>query len=655
MRKLIVTCLITLTAGVSCYAQTLFTYGKQSVGKDEFLKIYEKNSIGKSPDYSEKALREYLDLYALFKMKVNEADLQQVDTMMSIEYELNNFRKQIAKNFMTDEGVEAKLVKEAYERLQEEIYVSHILILSSPMASVEDTAEAYRKVDSIYNAITKKKADFAKMAEKYSDDRQSKERGGDIGYITALQAVYPFENVAYSTPVGKVSKPFRTQFGYHILKVHDRRQSQGEVKVAQILIAAPKAKGEEGLKEAKEKLAKVQAELKKGVSFDELVEKYSDDKFSRDNNGVLEKFGVGAMVPVFEKAAFGLKKPGDISDPVQTDYGFHIIKLIEKYPLESFDQMEGKLRKMVQKDSRSEIARDAFFEAVKVKNDFKEYPENLKPIIEKIKNLPDTGRSANTFVLDDFKGMDEPLFSLKGKNYMQSDFLAYAQQMTRGRLMGPREAVMKDLYTMYVKTVVNDVEEHNLIEENPAFKTQMEEYRAGVMLFELMDRNVWSKAAKDTAGLRAYYQQHKDKYVWDAGFRGAIYKFKDEAALKQGLKLINAKNVKPEDVVEKMNTKEKPDAVTVQKGYFEYAKMDEFNKDQLGSGQLSETKKNDDSTYSVAYISERFNGKATKTLEEARGYAIADYQDYLEKKWHKELKEKYPVKVNEKVFSSMVK
>lgn len=649
MRKLFFTCFITATTITSGWTQTLFHYGKHPVDKKDFLRIYEKNSINKKPDYSEKALREYLNLYSLFRMKVQEAESAHLDTMANIESELNNYRKQLAKNYLTDEKISEKLYKEAYERMQEDVHVAHILILSAPTATSADTVKPYRQIDSVYNAIVKKKADFGEMAKKYSADKGSNVNGGDIGYITSLQTVYDFENVAYSTPVGSVSKPFRTRFGYHLIKVMDRRKSKGEIKVAQILLTTPKSKGEEGVAEAKEKIKKIKAEMKKGASFEDMVAKYSEDKFSKDNNGELDKFGTGNMVPVFEQAAFALKNPGDISDPVQTSYGFHIIKLLEKYPLKPYEEMKAQIKKKVDNDSRSDLAKEIFFNTIKEKNNFKGYENNLDAIVTKI------GENSQTFETADFANFNKPVFELKGKKYLQSDLVAYGYSLTRGRIMGPVKRFVEDVYKHYIRTVVQDVEEHNLVEEHPEFKALMDEYRDGIMLFELMDRNVWGRASKDSTGLKAFYYRTADKYKWDAGFRGAQYKFKNEEALKKGLKILAKKNVTDEDVLKGVNGDDMPDGVLIERGYYEFKTISDFTYADITPNKPTKAVKNEDGSYVVAVASEKFEGPTTKTLDEARGYVVADYQEYLEKNWNKKLREKYPVKVNEEEFKTMIK
>jgi peptidyl-prolyl cis-trans isomerase SurA len=654
MRKLVLTCLGIASLITATNAQTLFTFGNTPVSKEDFLRVYQKNSINKQPDFSEPALKEYLDLYSLFRMKVKEAELQKLDTLSSIQYELDNYRKQLAKNYLTDDQVINKLIKEAYDRMKEEVHVAHILIMVNQMANGADTVAAYKKIDSLYNAISKGKAEFGAMASAFSDDRGTKPTGGDLGYLTALQTVYPFENVIYNTPVGKISKPFRTQFGYHIVKVMDRRAAKGEVKIAQILVAIQKSKGAEGEQAAQKRADSVMAMLKQGKSFTELVKKYSDDKYSINDDGVLAPIGVGKVAPEFEDAAFGLKKTGDITQ-VRTDFGFHIIKLIDKYPLKPFDSLQSFIKRKVDNDSRAQVARDLFYDKMKQKNGFKEYTANFDEVVQRMMKLPDTGKNANTFKASDFSTMTKPLFELDKRAYLQSDFISYAEELTRGRLMGPKNAVMRDIYNMYVKTIVNDIEEHRLVDEYPEFKNLMEEYRDGIMLFELMDRNVWGKASKDTAGLKAFYEKNKSKYQWEPGFTGSVYKFKSEKVMKEGLKLLGQKGVKDEDVIKKLNNDSMPDAVTIQRGHYEFSKFKEVPQASITSKKVTDPKKNEDGTYTVVRVDEVYNAPTQKSLDDARGYVVAEYQDYLEKTWNEQMRQKYPVKVENTVFKSMVK
>lgn len=656
MRKLVLTCLTTGITIFSANAQTLFTYGGLPVSKQEFLRVYQKNSINKKTDFSEPALREYLDLYSLFKMKVHEAEGMKLDTVQSIAAELDNYRHQLSKNYLTDKEVGAKLVTEAYDRMKEEVHVAHILISCTQNASPADTAKAYAKIDSIYNAIVKGKADFAKMAGQFSDDRGTRESGGDIGYLTSLQTIYPFENAAYQTPVGKVSAPFRTQFGYHIVRVLDKRPARGEVQVAHILIATPKSKGEEGIAAARRRADSLETLLRKGVPFDTLVTHFSEDKLSVADKGVLQPFGAGRMVPAFENAAFALKKPGDISAPVQTEYGFHILRFIGKTPLKPFDSLKDNISRRIENDGRAQVARDQFMAKIKQQHGFKENPAAFRALMDRVAALPDTGARANSFSAADFRRMDAPLFELGGNKYTQSDFMSFAESLTHGRLNGPKSGVMTDIYKLYVERTVNDYEEHHLAETNTDFRNLMEEYRNGIMLFDLMDRNVWGKAGRDTIGLRSFYARNPNKWQWEPGFTGAVYHFKDEAALKKGMAILQKNNTaKDEEMYKVVNAEGTVDALNIQHGHFEFSRFKDVPQSGIVKGKLSTPVKATDGSYTVVRAENIYTQPTPKTLDEARGYAVAEYQDTLEKTWNAELRAKYPVKVDEQVFRSMVK
>lgn len=637
-------------------SETLFTYGNTPVSKEEFLRVYQKNNINKKADFSEKALRDYLQLYSLFRMKVAEADALQLDTLPNIQRELDGYRRQLARNYLSDKQVTDKLLREAYDRMKEEVHVQHIMIAAPVSMSPEDTLLAKKRIDSIYTAL-QKGADFATMARQVSDDRGSKERGGDIGYITALQTLYPFENAVYNTPSGKIASPFRTQFGYHIVKVLGKRPARGEVTVAHILLATPKGSGAAGEELARRRADTVLRELKAGKKWDELVKRYSEDKYSVNNNGELQRFGAGRMVPAFEDAAFALKKPGDISQPVKTEYGYHIIKLIDKYPPQPFDSVKEELARRIENDSRSQIARDKYLEEAKKQNNFKEYPQNLQAIIARMSQKRDTGaQNVTTFKAEDFRDMIQPVFELGGKKYLQSDFVNFAEQLTRGRLTGPKEALVKDIFRMYVERSVTDFQEHRLADLNPEFKNLMDEYRSGIMLFELMDRKVWSKANQDTSGLKAFYESNKNKYQWQPGFSGAVIQASNEDALKR-LQEYVAKHPKAtdEELLSALNTESHPNSISIQRGRYEYEHFKEIPESQIVAGQLSKAVKNNDGIFTLVLAQEKFAAPTPKSLEDARGYVVSDYQDYLEKEWDAQLRSKYPLTVNDKVLKSMVK
>ncbi|HQE12114.1 MAG TPA: peptidylprolyl isomerase [Flavipsychrobacter sp.] len=655
MQKFVLSCLAATVFIQSGQAQTLFTYGKETVTKQEFLRNYEKNTVNKKVDFSEAALRDYINLYALFKMKVKEAEQLKLDTMPAIQSELNNYRRQLAKNYLTDKQISDKLLMEAYERSKQDRRVAHILITAPATMSPADTLIRFKRIDSIYNALVKNKADFATLAKIYSDDAGSKNNGGDIGYMTSLQTMYAFENEVYNTAPGKVSKPFRTSLGYDIVKVLDARPARGEIKIAQILFAAPLSQGEAGRAEAKAEATKVYEELKHGAPFEVMVKEHSDDQYTKAEGGVMQ-FGVGSMVSSFEDAAFALNKPGEISQPILTDFGYHIIKLIEKYPLKPFDSVSNSLKRTIEKDARSQVAKTIYLDKVKQKSGYKEYPANFQEVLVRVKQLSDTGKSAGNFTAKEFASMVKPVFTLDKVNYTQSDLMGFAEMLTRGKIMGNRENTMNDIFKIYLDKVLNDYQEHKLEDENVDFKNLMKEYRDGIMLFDLMDRNVWSKSSKDSMGLMNYYEANKSKFMWEPGFKGSVYQFKDEATWKKGMKLLEAKN-KPsnEDFIKQMNDEKNPDAVRVQSGHFEFSKFTDAPKSALIAGTTTKGTKNADGTYTVVKTDEVLNAPSQKSLDDARGYVVAEYQDFLEKQWNANLRSQYPMKIDEATLKSMTK
>lgn len=627
---------------------TLFTFGGTPVGKSEFLRMYTKNINNQKPDFSEKAIREYLTLYSRFKMKVAEAEKLSLDTIPSIQGELSGYKKQLSKTYLTDKEVTEKLVKEVYERMKKDIRISHILV-GIPRGS-EDTVVAYRKIDSLYKSILAGN-DFAMVAKANSEDKQSAANGGDIGFMTAMQVVYPFENAAYSTPLGSISKPFKTIYGYHIVKRTEERASRGEVQVSQIMTSVPKSGGKEADLASKARIDSVLAMLKKGTKFETLVTKYSDDKFSKNSEGVLASFGVGQMVPEFEDAAFALKNPGDLSNPVKTEFGYHIIKLIKKTPLRSYDSMKTELTKKVEKDGRIETARQLFTNKIKTKVNYREYPDALTELLNAI---PDSSVKNGSFKGDNYEKYSKPLFDMTGVTFNQSDFAHYIETYTKGKIYGQKESTLRSLFKNYSDKVLMDFQENKLIDENEEYRNLITEYRDGIMLFELTDRMVWSKASIDTTGLANYYNNNKAKYVWQPSVTADIYKAVDEAAAKKVVKeLNNPSNKTVEEVVKSANGDGVQNKVFYETGKFEKSRFPANLK--LEAGKYAPYYKNEDGSYSIVNVKEVFNSPTQKTLAEARGYVISEYQEYLEKEWIANLEAAYPVKVNETTLKSIIK
>jgi peptidyl-prolyl cis-trans isomerase SurA len=505
-------------------------------------------------------------------------------------------------------------------------------------------------MDSIYKALSNG-ADFSTVAKAVSEDRQSAVNGGDIGFITALQVVYPFESAAYTTQVGMISKPFRTIYGYQLLKKTEERTARGEIQVSQIMATVQKSSGKEGELAAKARIDSVLQMLKNGDKFESLVAKYSDDKFSKNSEGVLATFGVGQMVPDFEDAAFALKNKGDLSIPIRTDYGFHIIKLIKKNPLRPYDSVKTEITKRVEKDGRIETARQLFTNKIKAKVNYVDHPEALTELLNAI---PDSTVRNGSFKGDDYEVFSKPLFQMTGVIFNQSDFAHYIETYTKGKIYGQKESTLRALFKNYSDKVLMDYQENRLIDENEEYRNLITEYRDGIMLFELTDRMVWSKASSDTTGLEKFYSNNKSKYMWQPAVTGDIYKAVDEAiAKKVGTEINNPGNKTIEEIVKAASGDGAQNKVFYESGKFEKSKFPVGTK--FEAGKTTPYYKNEDGSYSMINVKEVFNTPTQKTLSEARGYVISEYQEYLEKEWIKSLEAAYPVKVNESTLKSMVK
>ncbi len=626
----------------------LFTYGKNNVHKAEFRYIYDKNNQGKKNAYSEASIKEYLDLYVNFKLKVREAEDLGIDTLEEIKKELATYRKQLAKSYLVDREVNEQLLREAYERLQEEVKARHILINVGLNAMPEDTLVAHEKILNIRKSIVDGK-DFGETAKELSEDPSAKENGGDLGYFTALQMVYPFENAAFNTPVGQISKPVRTRFGYHIVKTEDRRKSRGQILVAHIFIKIPKNAKPEQLTATQSKIDDIYNKLEAGGNFEQLAKQFSEDKTSASSGGNLPWFGAGRMVAAFENAAFSLKNNGDYSKPVNTEYGWHIIKRLDKKDLPVYDEIKDEIKKKIERDSRSEVSKKMFLKKIQKENEFKEYPKAKAKLLEKIdESILKSGWKANMA-----PGMKDPLFTLKDQKYSQEKFAKYIERNQRKRLKGSKEERFNQLYAMWVTDESLAFEENQLEDKYPEFKSLMGEYRDGILLFELTDRKVWSKAVEDTTGLKSYYDTQKGKYMWGDRLRGTVFRCVDKETADSAKALLG-KNLSNAEVLNSINTSDQPNNIRIEEdGTFE--KEQNLVVDQIvWKMGLSRNVTREEGGVSFVKVTGLYEAEP-KTLDEAKGYVVADYQEHLEKEWLKKLRSKYPVKVNDEVLKSLMK
>lgn len=617
----------------------LLTVDKQDVRVSEFSTVYKKNNKDAPIDRAD--LENYLDLYINFKLKVREAEALGMDTVKKFRDELKGYQKQLAKPYLTDKEVTEALVKEAYDRMKEDVRASHILIKVSPDALPKDTLAAYNKVMDLRKQV-EKGAKFEDLAKKYSEDPSAKENSGDLGYFTSLRMVYPFENAAYTTPVGKMSMPVRTRFGYHLIKVTDRRPAQGEVLAAHIMIKTGAEATEEQKKAAKDKIVEVKGMLANNAKFEDLAVKYSEDKGSARNGGQLPWFGAGRMVPAFENAAFALANNGDVSEPIETSYGWHIIKRIDRRGVQAFAEIEKDLRAKVAKDSRSQKSEESVLARIRKEYGFNENSAAVNELLPLLTDSILEGKWDPSVA----KNMTKTVFSIGTQNFTQRDLADYMGRSQVRRTKDTLAVVLNGFYSQYVKESLLNYEEARLEQKYPEYRALLKEYRDGILLFDLTDQKVWTKAVKDTVGLEKYYNGNKQQFMWKERADAEIYHCMKDSVVAP-LKPILEKKLKKgepsrEDIIKQFNANSQLNLRAEGKKY-EKDEEDMLSKAQWAKGLYGPI---DDSNNKVYILIKEILPPQPKTLKEAKGLVTAEYQTYLEREWIKELRGKYKVEAH---------
>ena len=616
----------------------------KKITKEEFLQIYLKNN--QNPKFDKASIDEYLELYKKFKLKVLEAESLGYDTIPKLKKELQGYRKSLSAPYLIDKQENLKVVEEAYKRLQKEVKASHILIRLDQIASPEDTLKAYAKITAIKQRIENGE-DFAKIAKEVSEDPSVQTNGGDLGYFTAFQMVFPFEEAAYNTPVGQLSTIVRTRFGYHLLKIVDQRSARGIMKAAHIMVAVKRDGNKSDLDVAKKKIDEIYAKLIAGEKFEVLASNFSDDPGSSEKGGKLPEFGSGTttrMVPEFEEAAFQLNKDGDFSLPIQTDFGFHIIKRLELSPLASFESMKKELQTKVNRDDRSKKTQTVLIN--KLKAEYNYIDQSKKGLKWFVKHI-DSNYYKGKWTAAKLK-KDEVLFTLKAQNFTQQQFANYLQSNYRVSKTNAKDLIDKQ-YIAWVSSEILKYEDAQLEAKYPEFRALMQEYHDGVLLYEIMTDKVWNKANKDTLGLKNYYEVNKSNYLWKDRIDAMVYECLDKNIANQVIKMLKNDTITSKHILEKLNAKSELN-LKVKTNKYEisevpYLKGRTF---KVGTNPLYEF----GGKFYVIKVNELLpNGP--KLLMDAKGLITSDYQNYLEKVWLEELTKKYIFKINEKIIYSL--
>ncbi|MFN8231025.1 MAG: peptidylprolyl isomerase [Bacteroidia bacterium] len=664
--------------------------------KSEFEAVYKKNS-GKDVQNNTKSVKEYVDLFSLFKSKVFEAESLGLDTLTSFKNELSGYRRQLAAPYLTDKSTNDNLLHEAYDRLKTEVRASHILVRMPETALPKDTMEAYtrillvrkailgtmptsaeianydkllknstevfyalkrkdstiykQKLNSIKNLADNYKAagtdKFQDIALKTSDDPSVVDNKGDLNYFSALDMVYPFENAAYNTKIGDVSDVIKSKFGYHILKVYDKRAARGEITAEHIMAKFSKESTPDEKNNARKKIDELYTKLKAGSNFEDLARQFSDDNQTKDRGGLLQPFKSGRLPKEFEDAAFAIAKDGDYSQVVESPYGYHIIKRVSLKTVPPFDEIKNELKTRVNRDSRNQMGRSALIAKVKKENNFK---ENLKNRDELAK-VVDSTYLKSTWKADNAKKLgNKEIFNLAGKSYTQMDFAKYLESQMTFRSPTDVVELMKSMYPNWVNEEVIKYEDSQLDKKYVDYKNLLREYRDGILLFDLTDQKVWSKAVRDSLGLNEYYNKNKNNYLWDERADVTTYKCLNEKIANDVRKQLKA-NKTEKEIVELIN---KSSQLNLSVENVTYLKGENKNVDaNWKQGVAEKNSINDADKKVMVIVVNKISPKTPKTLGECRGLVTADYQNYLETEWINYLKNKYKVKVNEDVLNSI--
>ncbi|TXD84239.1 peptidylprolyl isomerase [Subsaximicrobium wynnwilliamsii] len=632
--KLLITA-ICLSFSVLIYAQedkkdVLFTVDGEPVMTSEFQRVYNKN-LDLVKDESQKDIDAYLELFVNYKLKVKDAKRLGLDKDAQYVKEFNNYKNQLSKNYMTDNKVTDKLVKEAYDRISNEVKASHILIMLDENET--DTTQVYNRLLELRQRVLDE--GFAPV-QKEVHDRETV-FAEDLGWFSGFKMVYPFETEAYNTKLGEVSMPFRSKFGFHIVKVWDKRKSLGEVAVAHIMIAKQQ---QDSTIDPETRIQQIYGKIEQGEKFESLAKQFSDDNSSSSKGGELAPFSGGQLSSkAFEDVAFSLENKNDISKPFQSEYGWHIIKLIDKKEMQSFEDMQSELESRVKRDSRSQLINSAMVKKLKEKYQIKDHPEALtyfagtinEDFFKRTWNIPEQIES------------DKIILKIKDDSYTYRDFADYlmsAQRNYSNKPLKPEVVVNKE-YEAFLERKLLQYQEAHLEEENEDFAHVLQEYRDGLLLFDLMEQEIWNKATKDSLGLQAFFDTHQSDYVWKDRADGSLLTSASEKEISKARKALK-KGDSIEAVLTERN-KNNASNILATNQVFEQGDQALPETYNFKNG-ISEIFEHNDA-YHILITNEILPAGA-KTLKEARGRVVSDYQNQLEKDWLTNLHERYTVEIN---------
>jgi len=518
---------ILLVAGAQKNNEILFSVGKDSITATEFIGSFNKNNTFSKATEAE--LREYMDLYINFKLKVQDGLDTRIDTLPAFRRELEIYKSQAAQPYLEDKEATESLINEAIERSKWMVRASHILISCDPNASPQDTLTTYNKALDIRKKIVAGTITFPDAAVQFSSDPSARDEmglshrpqygnKGDLGYFSVFDLIYPFETAAYNTPMGTVSMPIRTQFGYHLVWVQDKQQMVSKIDVSQILLLDTAARFGRMSPHVKEKITLIEEALQNGEDFSALAEQYTDDPASKANGGRVQPFSANRLPGDYIKQAISLEKE-QISAPFPTVVGWHIIKLNELIvPDIKEEELRFTLISKIQKDSRSTKSKESLFHKLKKEYHFSEKGKKAAfSFLEK--NLKTTAIMPPAKDMLAFQGISKlkPMATFANKTISIQEFINYLERFNGIELNMPITPFLETQFDLFVKDFLMKYEFSNLENKYPDYKTLLSEYHQGMILFEMNNNKVWNLALKDTTGLELFYETIKGDYLDEDG------------------------------------------------------------------------------------------------------------------------------------------
>ncbi|GGG10698.1 peptidyl-prolyl cis-trans isomerase [Dokdonia pacifica] len=648
MKKYLYTFLLLFSFSI-CYAQNnndvLLTINGQDITVEEFKAVYLKN-ISLVQDEAQKDPRAYLELFKEYKLKVQEAYKDGLDKNPAYVKELAGYRAQLIKNYLTDVDVTEALIKEAYDRTINEVKARHILVKNLPNASPQDTLKAYTKIIEARKRILAGE-DFATIAKEYSEDPSAKTNGGELGWFKAFKMVYPFESAAFTTDVGQVSEPFKTRFGYHIVQTTDKRQARGGIEVAHIMLAL---KQKDSTLNPAKRIKEIYALLEQGESFEKLAQAHSDDKRSAVKGGKISRFESGQLSSkIFEEQVFSIREKGAYTQPFKSEFGWHIAKLIERFPVGSYEEERAALEEKLTRDIRAKQISDSLDAKLRVKYGVEENIELQKYFATLFTDADFTSRRWK-YVPNEFEKSTVAL-TLNDATYTYANFGSYLERFQRGGTYANKAQLIKKQIFDWTNKTIKKYHEDHFEEVNSEFKALIREYREGLLLFELLETKVWEVAKTDSLGIQNYFTKNIESYRIPETVKMTMITASDKKTLTAVRKLLK-KGKSQEEIEQKFNINEQVNVL--------FTKREVPTNDTTYIASTYTPVKGISKLYElnsdhVLYDVEEIMASRLSSFEETRGAIINDYQKHIEKTWLQGLKESATIEVNEAVLDRFIK